>query len=124
MPITTGDKVPDEKVMVVTPEGFEPTQTGELVGKGKVVLFGLPGAFTPTCSDHHLPGFVLRAEDLRAKAVDRIACVAVNDPFVLGAWGQARGTGDNILMLSDGNGEFTAAMGMHLDASGFGMGSP
>jgi peroxiredoxin len=121
--VSVGDRVPDATVMTLTADGPQPVQTSDVLGTGKVVLFAVPGAFTPTCSDHHLPGFVLRAEDLRAKAVERIACVAVNDPFVLGAWGQARGTGDNILMLSDGNGEFTAAMGMQLDASGFGMGS-
>ena len=123
MPIATGDKIPDEKVMVVTPEGFEPTQTGELLGKGKVVLFGLPGAFTPTCSDHHLPGFVIRAEDLRAKGVDTVACVSVNDAFVMKAWGQTQDVGDKVVLIADGNGDFTRAMDLVFDGSGIGLGS-
>ena len=123
MPITTGDKIPDEKVMVVTPEGFEPTQTGELLGKGKVVLFGLPGAFTPTCSDHHLPGFVIRAEDLKAKGVDTVACVSVNDAFVMKAWGQTQDVGDKVVLIADGNGDFTRAMDLVFDGSGIGLGS-
>jgi len=123
MPIATGDKIPDEKVMVVTKEGFEPAQTGELLGKGKVVLFGLPGAFTPTCSDHHLPGFVLRADELTAKGVDTIACVAVNDAFVMKAWGQTQDVGDKVTLIADGNGDFTRAMDLVFDGSGFGLGS-
>jgi len=123
MPIATGDKIPDEKVMVVTPEGFEPTQTGELLGKGKVVLFGLPGAFTPTCSDHHLPGFVIRAEDLKAKGVDTVACVSVNDAFVMKAWGQTQDVGDKVVLIADGNGDFTRAMDLVFDGSGIGLGS-
>ena len=123
MPIATGDKIPDEKVMVVTPEGFEPTQTGELLGKGKVVLFGLPGAFTPTCSDHHLPGFVIRAEDLKAKGVDTIACVSVNDAFVMKAWGQTQDVGDKVVLIADGNGDFTRAMDLVFDGSGIGLGA-
>lgn len=109
--------------MTLTADGPQPVQTADVLGTGKVVLFAVPGAFTPTCSDNHLPGYVLRAEDLRAKGVDRIVCVAMNDPFVLAAWGADRGTGDDILMLSDGNGEFTAAMGMQLDGSAFGLGT-
>ena len=123
MPIATGDKIPDEKVMVVTPEGFEPTQTGELLGKGKVVLFGLPGAFTPTCSDHHLPGFVIRAADLKAKGVDTIACVSVNDAFVMKAWGQTQDVGDKVVLIADGNGDFTRAMDLVFDGSGIGLGA-
>ena len=123
MPIATGDKIPDEKVMVVTPEGFAPTQTGDLLGKGKVVLFGLPGAFTPTCSDHHLPGFVLRSEDLKAKGVDTIACVSVNDAFVMGAWGQTQDVGDKVVLIADGNGDFTRAMDLVFDGSGIGLGA-
>ena len=123
MPITTGDKIPDEKVMVVTPEGFEPTQTGELLGKGKVVLFGLPGAFTPTCSDHHLPGFVIRAEELKAKGVDTVACVSVNDAFVMKAWGQTQDVGDKVVLIADGNGDFTRAMDLVFDGSGIGLGA-
>jgi peroxiredoxin len=123
MPIAAGDKIPDEKVMVVTAEGFEPTQTAELLGKGKVVLFGLPGAFTPTCSDHHLPGFVIRAEELKAKGVDTIACVSVNDPFVMKAWGQTQDVGDKVVLIADGNGDFTRAMDLVFDGSGIGLGS-
>lgn len=123
MPIAAGDKIPDERVMVVTPEGFEPTQTGELLGKGKVVLFGLPGAFTPTCSDHHLPGFVIRSEDLKAKGVDTIACISVNDAFVMKAWGQTQDVGDKVVLIADGNGDFTRAMDLVFDGSGIGLGS-
>ncbi|MGH9068883.1 MAG: peroxiredoxin [Acidimicrobiales bacterium] len=122
MTIAVGDKVPDVSVMTPTADGPKPVQTGEVLGHGKVVLFAVPGAFTPTCSDHHLPGFVLRAADLKAKGAATIACVAVNDAFVLGAWGKARGVGDDILMLADGNGDFATAMGLALDGRGLGMG--
>ncbi len=83
----------------------------------------MPGAFTPTCSDHHLPGFVLRAEELRAKGADTVVCVSVNDPFVMGAWGKDQNVGDSVVMLADGNGELTEAMGLTMDGSGFGLGS-
>ena len=89
---------------------------------GIIVLFAVPRAFTPTCSDHHLPGFVLQADEILAKGVDRIACIAVNDPFVMQAWGNAQGTGDKILMLSDGNGEFATTSGLDLDLSAIGLG--
>ena len=123
MAISVGDSIPDVKLMTMTDEGPRPVQSGDVLGKGKVVLFAVPGAFTPTCSDHHLPGFVLRADDLRAKGVDAVACVAVNDVFVMGAWGQAQNTGDSVLMLADGNGDFAAEMGLELDGSGFGLGT-
>jgi len=123
MPIATGDKIPDEKVMVVTKEGFDLAQTGELLGKGKVVLFGVPGAFTPTCSDHHLPGFMIRAEELKAKGVDTVACVSVNDAFVMKAWGENQGVGDKVTLIADGNGDFTRAMDLVFDGSGIGLGS-
>ena len=123
MAISVGDKIPDVTLRTMTAEGLSTVQSGDVLGTGKVVLFAVPGAFTPTCSDHHLPGFVLRAEDLQAKGVDAIACVAVNDPFVMGAWGQAQGTEGKVLMLSDGNGEFTAEVGLELDGSGFGLGT-
>jgi peroxiredoxin len=123
MAISVGDKIPDVTLRTMTADGPDAIQSSEALGSGKVVLFAVPGAFTPTCSDHHLPGFVLRAEDLRAKGVDTIACVAVNDPFVMGAWGQAQGTEGKVLMLSDGNGDFTAAVGLELDGSGFGLGT-
>jgi peroxiredoxin len=123
MAISVGDRIPDVTLRTMTNDGPVAIGSEEALGKGKVVLFAVPGAFTPTCSDHHLPGFVLRAEDILAKGVDSIACVAVNDPFVMGAWGQVQGTEGKVLMLSDGNGEFTAAMGLELDGSGFGLGT-
>jgi peroxiredoxin len=123
MAISVGDKVPDVKLMTMTAEGPRPVQSGEVLGSGKVVLFAVPGAFTPTCSDHHLPGFVLRADDLKAKGVDTVACIAVNDPFVMGAWGQVQNTEGAVTMLADGNGEFAAAMGLEMDGSGFGFGT-
>ncbi len=123
MAISVGDKVPDVKLMTMTAEGPRPVQSGEVLGSGKVVLFAVPGAFTPTCSDHHLPGFVLRADDLKAKGVDTVACIAVNDPFVMGAWGQVQNTEGAVTMLADGNGEFAAAMGLEMDGSGFGLGT-
>jgi glutaredoxin/glutathione-dependent peroxiredoxin len=123
MAISVGDTIPDVKLMTMTDEGPRPVQSGDVLGKGKVVLFAVPGAFTPTCSDHHLPGFVLRADDLRAKGVDTVACLAVNDVFVMGAWGQSQNTGDSVLMLADGNGEFTAQVDLEMDGSGFGLGT-
>ncbi len=123
MALSVGDTIPDVKLMTLTPEGLKPVQSGEVLGTGKVVLFAVPGAFTPTCSDHHLPGFVMQADEILAKGVDRIACVAVNDPFVMGAWGNAQGTADKVMMLSDGNGEFAAQTGMELDLTGIGLGT-
>jgi peroxiredoxin len=123
MAISVGDRIPDVKLMTMTSDGVTPVRSGEVLGKGKVVLFAVPGAFTPTCSDHHLPGFVVRAEDIRAKGVDTIACIAVNDVFVMGAWGDAQDTGDKVTMLADGNGDFTAEVGLTLDGSGFGLGT-
>ena len=123
MTISVGDRIPDVTLRTMTPEGPKPVQSGEVLGRGKVVLFAVPGAFTPTCSDHHLPGFVLRADELREKGVDTIACIAVNDPFVMGAWGEAQGTEGKVLMLSDGNGEFTAEVGLEMDGSAFGLGT-
>lgn len=122
MTIAVGDRIPDIEVREATADGPKPIRTGEVLGKGKVVLFAVPGAFTPTCSDYHLPGFVLRADELKAKGVSTIACIAVNDPFVLGAWARDRGVGDSLVMLSDGNGDFTKAMGLELDGSGVGLG--
>jgi glutaredoxin/glutathione-dependent peroxiredoxin len=123
MAISVGDPIPDVKLMTMTGEGPRPVQSGAVLGTGKVVLFAVPGAFTPTYSDHHLPGFVLRADDLKAKGVDSIACIAVNDAFVMGAWGDAQGTGDSLTMLADGNGDFTAEVGLEMDGSGFGLGT-
>ena len=123
MAIKVGDSIPDVKLMTMTSEGPKPVQSGEVLGSGKVVLFAVPGAFTPTCSDYHLPGFVLRADDLKGKGVDTIACLAVNDPFVMGAWGEAQDVDGKVTMLSDGNGEFTGAIGLEMDGSGFGLGT-
>lgn len=109
--------------MTMTAEGVRSLETAEVFGGKRVVLFGVPGAFTPTCSDTHLPGYQLRAQEIRETGVDTIACVAVNDVFVMDAWGKARGVGDDILMLADGNGDFTRALGLELDGSGFGLGS-
>ncbi len=122
MTISVGDRLPDVELRTMTPDGPSVVKSGDVLGTGKVVLFAVPGAFTPGCSNVHLPGFVERADELKAKGVTTIACVAVNDPFVMDAWGKAHGVGDDILMLSDGNGEFTAAMGLELDGSGFGLG--
>src|SRR5580692_5015285 len=123
MAIKTGDHIPDVKVFTFGENGPEATTSAAVLGKGKVVLFAVPGAFTPTCSDHHLPGFVMRSEELKAKGVDKVVCVSVNDPFVMGAWGKDQQVGGSVVMLADGNGEFTAAMGLPLDGSGVGLGS-
>lgn len=103
-------------------DGPTNVRTGEVLGTGKVVLFAVPGAYTPGCSRVHLPGFVEQADELKAKGVDRIVCVAVNDPFVMDAWGKDQGAGDDIVMLADGNGDFTRAMGLEFDGSAFGLG--
>ena len=97
-------------------------KTDDLFSGKKVVVFALPGAFTPTCSAKHLPGFVHKADEIKQKGVDAIACVSVNDAFVMGAWGEQQGAGDKVLMLADGNGDFTKALGLEMDASKFGMG--
>lgn len=122
MPIAVGDKIPDVEVRTLNGQTPETVRTGEVLGQGKVVLFAVPGAFTPTCSDYHLPGFVVRADDLRQKGVDAVACVAVNDAFVMGAWGAAQKVDGKVLMLADGNGDFTKAMGLDMDASAVGLG--
>ena len=123
MAISVGDSIPDVKLMTPTADGPKPVRSGEVLGSGTVVLFAVPGAFTPTCSDHHLPGFLLRADELLAKGVDAVACVSVNDAFVMGAWGEAQGVEGKVTMLADGNGDFTRAMGLEFDGSGFGLGS-
>jgi peroxiredoxin len=122
MTIAVGDKIPDVRVQVPGPDGPVPAQTGELLGQGKVVLFGVPGAFTPTCSDYHLPGFVLRAEDLEAKGVDKIVCVSVNDAFVMKAWGEANDVGEKVALVADGSAVFTNALGLETDLTGGGLG--
>ena len=123
MAIQEGTRIPDVKVMISDEDGMpKQAQSGDVLGKGKVVLFAVPGAFTPGCSNFHLPGFVLRAPELFERGVDRIACVAVNDAFVMKAWGDDQEVGDAILMIGDGNGDFTKAMGLEMDGSGFGLG--
>ena len=122
MAISIGDRIPDATLRIVTEAGPEPIASGELLASGRVVVFAVPGAFTPTCSQVHLPSYVDTARDLSAAGVDRIVCIAVNDPFVLAAWGAAPGVGPEITMVSDGNGEFTEAIGMSIDASRAGMG--
>ncbi len=123
MTIQVGDRIPDATFMTFTGDGPAPMTTDD-VFKGKTVaLLAVPGAFTPTCSARHLPGFVDDAADLKALGVDLIACVSVNDVFVMNAWGQSQDIEDDILMLADGNGAFTKAVGLELDGSKFGMGS-
>jgi peroxiredoxin len=121
MSIKVGDQIPTSTLSVMTDTGPEPVSTHELFSGKKVVLFSVPGAFTPTCSAKHLPGFVEHAEAILARGVDTIACMAVNDVFVMHAWGKSAGA-EHILMLADGNGEFTDALGLELDATAFGMG--
>ena len=122
MAIQVGDKVPAVAFKKLTAEGLSDVSTDELFLGKKVALFAVPGAFTPTCSAKHLPSFLDRAEAIKAKGVDTIACIAVNDPFVMSAWGEAQNVGDRIDMLADGNGEFARATGLTLDGSGFGLG--
>jgi peroxiredoxin len=122
MAIKAGDKMPSGTFGVMTDSGPGQVSSDDLFAGKKVVLFSVPGAFTPTCSMNHLPGFLENADALRAKGVDTIACMAVNDVFVMDAWGKDRGVGDDIVMLADGNGEYSRALGLEMDASGFGMG--
>lgn len=122
MAIKVGDTIPDVTLKTMKDDGMQDVQTGELFKGKKVVLFALPGAFTPTCSAKHLPGFVEKAAALKAKGVDTIACLSVNDAFVMNAWGKDQNVGANVAMLADGNGDFTRAVGLELDGSGFGLG--
>lgn len=122
MTIQVGDRLPAVNLKRMTADGIQNVSISDLTAGKKVVLFAVPGAFTPTCSERHLPGFVEQADALKAKGVDRIVCVAVNDPFVMNAWAKARDVGDKVEMLSDGNGEFTRAIGLDFDGSGFGLG--
>ncbi len=121
MTIAVGEKLPDVKLVKATENGPEAVQSSEYFKGKRVALFSVPGAFTPTCSAKHLPGFVDKAGDLKAKGIDEIACTAVNDAFVMGAWGKASGS-DDVTMLADGNGDFAKAVGLTMDGSGFGMG--
>jgi glutaredoxin/glutathione-dependent peroxiredoxin len=122
MTVAVGDTIPDVELRTMAGKSPEAVRSRDVLGKGKVVLFAVPGAFTPTCSDYHLPGFVHRADEFLAKGVDAVACISVNDPFVMGAWGRDQKVGDRVLMLADGNGEFTKAMGLEADMSGAGLG--
>ena len=122
MTIKAGDRIPDGKLKVMGADGPTNVNAAELLGKGRVVLFSVPGAFTPTCSAKHLPGFVENAAELRAQGVATIVCLAVNDVFVMNAWGKSAGVGDAIVMAADGNGEYTRALGLELDARKFDMG--
>lgn len=122
MTIKIGDRLPDATFMTFTAEGPKPVTTAEVFGGKTVALFAVPGAFTPTCSARHLPGYVEDAAALKAKGVDQIACVSVNDMFVMKAWGEAQQVGDSVLMLADGNGDFTKSLGLVMDGSKFGLG--
>ncbi|MEM9086864.1 MAG: peroxiredoxin [Pseudomonadota bacterium] len=122
MTISVGDKLPDVTMVKATAEGPQPVQSGDFFAGKKVALFSVPGAFTPTCSAKHLPGFVEKAGELKGKGVDEIVGTAVNDAFVMGAWNASAGSGD-ITMLADGNAEFVEAVGLTMDGSGFGMGT-
>jgi peroxiredoxin len=123
MTIAKGDSLPDATFRVFDDEGIQNLSTKDVFGGKKVVLFAVPGAFTPTCHLKHMPGFVESAAVFKEKGIDTVACVAVNDPFVLDAWAKAAGAAGKVLLLSDGNGEFTKAIGMDFDGSGIGLGT-
>ncbi len=120
--IKAGDKIPSAQLMHMSDAGPTPITTEDLFQGKNVALFAVPGAFTPTCSNQHLPGFIEKAEDLRAKGIDTIICLSVNDAFVMSAWGQAQGASGKVMMVADGNGDLTEKMGVAMDGSGFGMG--
>jgi len=122
MSINVGDKIPSVTLKQLTPEGVKEVTTDEIFGGKKVVFFAVPGAFTPACSQRHLPGFVERAADIKAKGIDEIACVAVNDAFVMGAWGREQKTEGKVRMLADGSGDLVRALGLELDLSKGGLG--
>ena len=122
MTIKIGDKVPSAVLTEMKGGKPQPVKTDELFAGKKVAVFAVPGAFTPTCSAKHLPGFVEHAAEFKKKGVDAIVCMSVNDVFVMGAWGEHQKTGDKVMMLADGNGDFTRALGLELDATAFGMG--
>src|SRR5215217_3059337 len=121
MSIQIGDRIPDVPLSIATADGPQQTSSNEYFRGKRVALFAVPGAFTPTCSARHLPSFVDKAAELKAKGVDEIACISVNDPFVMAAWGKADGS-DDITMIADGNGAFAQAVGLEMDGSKFGMG--
>jgi len=122
MAIKVGDRIPKATLKRLTPEGMKDIHTEEFFKGRKVVLFSVPGAFTPTCSAKHLPGFVENAEKIKAKGVSEIVCISVNDAFVMDSWGKDRNVGNKVTLLADGNAEFTRALGLEFDGSGFGMG--
>jgi len=122
MTISVGDNIPEATLMQMSAQGPVPVSTVDLFSGKKVVLFAVPGAFTPTCSAQHLPGFIDNADAISAKGVDSIICMSVNDVFVMDAWGKDRDVGDKVSMIADGNGELTKALGLGLDGSGFGLG--
>jgi glutaredoxin/glutathione-dependent peroxiredoxin len=121
MTVQAGDKVPSCTMKTMGSEGPQDISTEDIFSGKKVLLFSVPGAFTPGCSMTHLPGYVVNADKIKAQGVDSIVCMAVNDAFVMGAWGEAQNASE-LLMLADGNGEFTAALGLELDGTGFGLG--
>ena len=122
MSIQEGDKIPDATFMKMGPDGPQPANTKDVFSGKRVALFAVPGAFTPTCSAKHLPGFKEHSAALKAKGIDTIACTSVNDVFVMDAWGKSQEAGD-VVMLADGNGVFAKSLGLEMDASGFGMGT-
>ena len=122
MTVKVGDTIPHATFMTKTADGPQPVDSDTVFKGRRVALFAVPGAFTPTCSAKHVPGFRDHAADLKAKGIDQIACISVNDVFVMGAWGEAQAVGDKVLMLADGNGDFTRKLGLEMDASKFGMG--
>jgi peroxiredoxin len=122
MTIEAGDKIASATLMQMHDDGPKPVKTDEIFGGKTVVLFALPGAFTPTCSAKHLPGFVKNADAIKARGVDTVACLAVNDAFVMGAWGDQQGVAGKVVMLADGNGDFTRALGLEMDGTKYGMG--
>jgi len=122
MPIAIGDRIPEVTLALCSAAGMRPVTTSEYFAGRRVALFAVPGAFTPTCSDTHLPGFLARADDLRRLGIDEIACTAVNDAHVMRAWAQATGAAENLSMLADGSGNLARELGLELDGRGFGMG--
>ena len=122
MSIKVGDKLPKATLVKATPDGPQPVDSEEYFSGRRVALFSVPGAFTPTCSARHLPGFIDKADELKAKGVDEIACVAVNDAFVMQAWSESSGAAGKVTMLADGNGDFARALGLTMDGSKFGLG--
>lgn len=123
MVIKVGDKLPSVEFKTMTAEGPRPMTTEDIFKGRKLALFGVPGAFTPTCSAKHMPGFLAHAEEFKAKGIQQIACVSVNDVYVMAAWGKDQNAGDKILMLADGNGDFARAIGLEIDFKAYGMGT-